>query len=99
MIAAKRTPDGSRTRNLPIRSRMPYPLGHGGSGVSQTFRFSGPCSLDALVAIAPETARESVNRRVSGHLVKAGRNSALDRTTVGSLFVGAEGGGRSQLVE
>ena len=23
--------DGSRTRNLPIRSRMPYPLGHGGT--------------------------------------------------------------------
>eukprot|EP00966_Prymnesium_polylepis_P162208 3748614-Prymnesium_polylepis.1 len=26
----KITSDGSRTRNLPIRSRMPYPLGHGG---------------------------------------------------------------------
>ena len=25
------TPDGIRNHNLPIRSRAPYPLGHGGS--------------------------------------------------------------------
>ena len=26
--------DGSRTRNLPIRSRTPYPLGHAAASVS-----------------------------------------------------------------
>ena len=25
-----KTPGGDRTRNLPIRSRTPYPFGHGG---------------------------------------------------------------------
>ena len=31
------TPAGTRTRNLPLRRRMPYPLGHGSLLLPQTY--------------------------------------------------------------
>ena len=31
------TPAGTRTRNLPLRRRMPYPLGHGSLLLAQTY--------------------------------------------------------------
>ena len=61
---SKTVSDGTRTRNLPLRRRMPYPLGHGDAS-RQTHRNHNKIVITPLIATATRKYHSGSHSHVS----------------------------------